>query len=219
MFKLLTIILCAFWGTIIGFYPAGAKDYSYSERGGDVFINVKGSNYKLIPQTRLNEVGFKDASRWGNNAVEGLGDSASSLGCVYTLGMWRSSAEVERFAIQGFVSRRLPGVASLSFKGKDFGAVTVIGDQSALAITAFVPNSIMAELEKVAVESKTGMFRDLKVILLMERRREECSSRRDFIVIDYIPLDKGFDAAPFIRDATDKGVLAYDLCRRFRRCP
>lgn len=205
--------MCVFAG------HAAASDYQLRERGGATYIAASGVEYELIEQRRLSEFGFSDALQVGAGVGEGLGDAARGLLCFYTLGLVRGEAQVQRFAFQGFISRRIPGIAAIHLRGADYGYVGVIGDRAAVGVNAFVPNRIMAEFEQVAVESETGLFRDLKAVFLMERRREDCGSTREYFIIDYIPLDESFDAAPIFSDAADKLAFAYEICRRARRCP
>lgn len=198
---------------------AAASDYQLRERGGATYIAVRGVEYELIEQRRLDELGFSDAIQAGAAVGEGLGDAARSMLCVYTLGLMRGEAQLDRVAFQGFISRRIPGVAALNFRGDNHGYVAVIGDRTSNGVNAFVPNEIMREFERIAVESETGLFRDLKAIFLMERRRGECGSQREYFIVDYIPLDEDFDSAPIFSDAAEKLLFAYQICQRLRRCP
>lgn len=209
----LVTTMCVFAG------HAAASDYQLRERGGATYIVASGVEYELIEQRRLNEFGFSDALQVGAGVGEDLGDAARGLLCIYTLGLVRGEAQVQRVAFQGYISRRIPGMAALHFRGDDHGYVAVIGDRTSNAVNAFVPNEIMREFERVAVESETGLFRDLKAIFLMERRRGECGHQREYFIVDYIPLDEEFDSAPIFSDAAEKLLFAYQICQRLRRCP
>ncbi|MEO1038245.1 MAG: hypothetical protein AAFX09_01775 [Pseudomonadota bacterium] len=210
-------LLIALLAAIMLAVPSWAQTYQLRERGIDSYVVRGGVEYRLIEPAQLSQLDFGDVRRGAREAGEGLADSSRAMGCVMTFGLWRPDPEVRRVAIQGYISRRIPGYAAMHLLADDHAGAYLLFSEAVGGVEALVPLGIFSEFEDVAAEAETGLFRDLKAIFLLEERFHNCG--RATFVVDYIPLDEAFDSAPIIADAAEKIAFMYELCRRARRCP